>query len=195
MLKNELLKDEKIEKIAYHFSMIMEALGLDLKDESLKKTPNRVAKMYIEEVFTGLDPSTFPIITPMDIEDSDESSSIVFVKCEFCTFCEHHFSPTYGTAAVAYIPNGKVIGLSKIPDIVRFYSQRPQVQERLTLQIAECIKEYTGTNHVAVCLEAKHFCMIARDPNCRNSNVITHQLFGDFKDNPNTRQSFFEYLK
>ena len=193
--EQELSHDEKLEKIAYHFSMIMETLGMDLNDASLRKTPQRIAKMYVDEIFTGLDASTFPTVTPMDIEEPEESQGIVFVKCEFCTFCEHHFTPTTGIASIAYIPNGKIIGLSKIPDIVKFFSQRPQLQERLNLQIAETIKELAQTEHVAVSLTAQHFCMIARDSSCRNSHVTTHQLFGDFKNDPVSRQSFFDYMR
>lgn len=193
--EGELSREEKLKRIAHHFRIIMETLGLDVDDPSLKKTPDRIARMYVDEIFTGLDPSTFPNITPFTIENRPESARIVFVKCEFCTFCEHHFTPTYGTASIAYIPQGKAIGLSRIPEIVKFHSNKPQLQERLTLQIAESIRDITGSNHVAVSLSAQHFCMIARDPSCRNSHVVTHELFGDFYDDVATRQTFFDYLR
>lgn len=193
--ETELSREEKLARIAHHFGIIMETLGLDLDDPSLRRTPQRVAKMYVDEVFKGLDANNFPTVTLFDVEQTPNSSKVICVKCEFCTFCEHHFTPTYGTASIAYIPQGKVIGLSKIPEIVRFYSQQPQLQERLTLQIAESIKSVTGSDHVAVSLSAQHFCMIARDPGCRNSHVVTHQLFGDFHNDALARQTFFDYLR
>src|ERR1700722_15960783 len=126
-----LSKEEKIETIAGHFKAIMETLGLDMTDDSLARTPCRVAKMYVNEVFSGLDATTFPKISFFEDEfQHDSHSNIVFVKVNFNSFCEHHFVPMNGIAYIAYLPNGKLIGLSKIPRLVRFFSKRPQVQER-----------------------------------------------------------------
>jgi GTP cyclohydrolase I len=188
-------KQEKIALIEEKFRDIMEILGLDLTDDSLQRTPYRVAKMYVEEIFSGLDLDTFPRIS--FIEDRFQHSQrphMVFVKASFYSFCEHHFVPMQGTASVAYLPNGKLIGLSKIPRIVRFFARRPQVQERLAAQIADCLSILTGSEHVAVSLTAQHHCMTARGVECENSHAVTHVLRGDFEGNPALRQEFFDSL-
>jgi len=193
--QNKLTKQEKIEFIADRFRDIMEILGLDLNDDSLQRTPYRVAKMYVEEVFSGLDPESFPRIS--FIEDRfqhGQRSNMVFVKVNFCSFCEHHFVPMDGTACVAYIPNGKLIGLSKIPRIVRFFARRPQVQERLTAQIADSISLLTGSEHVAVSIYAKHHCMIARGIESCDSHAVTNVLRGEFDTTPMLRKEFFDAL-
>jgi GTP cyclohydrolase IA len=189
-------KEEKIALIAEKFRDIMQILGLDTNDDSLQKTPYRVAKMYVEEVFSGLDPETFPRIS--FIEDRFQHSqraNMIFIKTDFYSFCEHHFVPMEGTASIAYIPNGKLIGFSKIPRIVRFFSKRPQVQERLTAQIADALSLLTGSEHVAVYMSARHHCMIARGVECENSHATTHVLRGDFENNPATRQEFLAAIK
>lgn len=192
---NALSNQEKIAFIADKFRDIMDILGLDLTDDSLQHTPERVAKMYVEEIFSGLDPATFPDIS--FIEDRfqhDNRSSMVFVKVTFCSFCEHHFVPMNGTACVAYLPNGKLIGLSKIPRIVRFFAKRPQVQERLTAQIADALSILTGSEHVAASLCAEHQCMIARGIESENSHAITNVLRGNFDTDPALRKEFFDSL-
>ena len=193
---HEMPKQEKITRIAEKFRDIMEILGLDLTDESLQRTPYRVAKMYVEEVFSGLDPENFPQITLFNDDfQHGVRSNLVFVKTNFHSFCEHHFVPMEGTAYIAYIPNGKLIGLSKIPRIVRHFSRRPQVQERLTAQIADALSILIGTDHVAVSLCAQHHCMTARGVESENSHAITHVLRGDFDTDPSLRKQFFDAQK
>lgn len=187
---------EKITLIAEKFRGIMEILGLDLTDDSLKNTPNRVAKMYVEEIFSGLDPATFPEVSFFeDRFQHGQRSGMVFVKVHFCSFCEHHFVPMSGTACIAYVPNGKLIGLSKIPRLVRFFARRPQVQERLTAQIADALSILTGSKDVAASLRAEHQCMIARGIESENSHVITNILRGGFETEGNLRKEFFDSLK
>lgn len=189
----ELSKQEKISAIAERFHDIMEILGLDLNDDSLRHTPYRIAKMYVDEIFSGLDPTTFPRISFIeDRFEHTQRSNMVFVKVNFCSFCEHHFVPMNGTACVAYIPNGKLIGLSKIPRIVRFFARRPQVQERLSAQIADALSLITNTSHVAVSICAQHHCMIARGIESENSHAITNVLQGDFETNITLRKEFFD---
>lgn len=191
----QLSKQEKISLIADRFREIMEILGLDLEDESLQHTPYRVAKMYVEEVFSGLDPDTFPSISLFeDRFQHGQRSNMVFVKVNFSSFCEHHFVPMDGTACIAYLPNGKLIGLSKIPRIVRFFSRRPQVQERLTAQIADALSIITGSDHIAVSLCAQHHCMTARGIECEGSHAITNVLRGNFDNNVSLRKEFFDAL-
>jgi GTP cyclohydrolase IA len=185
--------EEKIALIAEHFKHIMELLGLDLANESLERTPLRIAKMYVEEIFEGLDPNRFPEISFIeDIFKHDQKSNIVLVKVHFISFCEHHFVPMNGTAYVAYLPNQKLIGLSKIPRIVRYFARRPQVQERLTAQIADSLALLLETEHVAVSITAKHYCVIARGIEDENGHTITNVLRGDFDTNETLRREFFE---
>lgn len=186
---------EKIQLIAEKFRDIMEILGLDLTDDSLQRTPYRVAKMYVEEVFSGLDPTTFPRISLFEDRFQHATrSNMVFVKVNFCSFCEHHFVPMNGSACVAYLPNGKLIGLSKIPRIVRFFARRPQVQERLTAQIADALSLLTGSDHIAVSLCAQHHCMTARGIESDSSHAITNVLRGEFDSNTTLRKEFFDAL-
>lgn len=190
-----LSKEEKIHLIADRFREIMEILGLDLNDESLQQSPYRVAKMYVEEIFSGLDSATFPRVS--FIEDKyqhNHRSNMVFVKVNFCSFCEHHFVPMDGTACIAYIPNGKLIGLSKIPRIVRFFARRPQIQERLTAQIADSLSLLLGTENVAASLCAQHHCIISRGIENENSHAITNVLRGEFDTNEALRKEFFDAL-
>lgn len=189
---SNLSNSEKIALIADKFRDIMEILGLDLSDDSLQRTPERVAVMYVEEIFSGLDASTFPEVGFFeDRFQIGTRSNMVFVKVRFCSFCEHHFVPMSGTACVAYIPNGKLIGLSKIPRIVRFFARRPQVQERLTAQIADALSILTGSEHVAASLCAEHQCMIARGVECDGSHAITNVMRGDFGSDVELRKEFF----
>ncbi|MEC7839360.1 MAG: GTP cyclohydrolase I FolE [Chlamydiota bacterium] len=192
---NGMSKDEKIDYIAERFYDIMYALGLDMDDESLQRTPLRVAKMYVEEIFSGIDPTSFPDIRFVENEyHHSNDGNMVFVKINMNSFCEHHFVPVIGTAYVAYIPNKKLIGLSKIPRIVKFFSQRPQLQERLCAQVADCLSTLLETPSVAVSVTAQHYCMIARGIEDFTSHTTTNVFRGDFETNPETRRQFFESI-
>jgi GTP cyclohydrolase I len=192
---HQLSDDEKITYIAERYREIMIALGLDISDPSLARTPFRVAKMYVKEVFSGLDLENFPDISLIeDCYHDQKHTNIVFVKVSFHSFCEHHFVPMSGTAYISYVPNKRLIGLSKIPRIVRFFSQRPQVQERLNAQIADSLSQLLDTENVAVSLIARHFCVIARGIEDNESHTITNVLRGEFKDNDNLRREFFEAI-
>jgi len=182
----------KIELIAKHFKEIMHVLGLDLADESLKGTPLRVAKMYINEHFKGLDPKNKPRPTMFE-NNFDYSEMLVEKDIEFYSTCEHHFVPIFGKAHVAYISSGQVIGLSKLNRIVDYYSKRPQVQERLTIQIAEELKSILKTEDVAVVMDAKHLCVASRGIKDTSSTTVTASYHGKFKDN-DTRSEFLKYL-
>lgn len=185
--------EEKIKRIEDHFRGIMETLGLDINDDSLAKTPYRVAKMYVKEIFSGLDLDAFPEISFFKDEFHHEHhSNMVFIKVGFTSFCEHHFVPMNGIAYVAYLPEDKLIGLSKIPRIVRYFSRRPQLQERLTAQIADSLAILLDTDNVAVSVTAHHYCVIARGIEDETGHTITNVLRGEFDTNPNLRREFFE---
>lgn len=194
MVHNGLESDEKIAIITQKFQEIMETLGLDLSDDSLQDTPRRVAKMYVNEVFSGLDPQHFPKITVID-NSMKYDQMIVVQKISCLSFCEHHFLPIHGHATIAYIPNEKVIGLSKINRIVRFFSRRPQVQERLTKQIADCLQYILGTEHVAVHINAAHYCVMMRGVEDTHSVTATSDLRGHFKSRAETRTEFLAHTK
>lgn len=186
---------EKIAYIAERFKEIMECLGLDLEDPSLAKTPERVAKMYVTEVFSGLKTETFPSITVVDNEfQHSKRGNLVFLKVNFHSFCEHHFVPMNGTVFIAYIPGSKIIGLSKIPRLVRYFSRRPQLQERLTAQIADALSMLLETEHVAVSITAQHFCVMARGIEDDDSHTTTNVLRGDFETLSSMQQQFFESI-
>jgi GTP cyclohydrolase I len=188
------LSDEaKIEKIASHFSEIMNTLGLDLTDDSLSGTPHRVAKMYVKEIFSGLNPANRPDIKLFE-NKYKYNEMLVEKDITFFSNCEHHFVPIIGKAHVAYISNGKVIGLSKINRIVQYYAKRPQVQERLTVQIANDLRKALQTEDVAVVIDAAHLCVSSRGIQDVNSRTVTSQFHGKFKDN-DTRHEFFKYLQ
>jgi len=171
--------EEKIAEIAAHFGSIMEILGLDLDDDSLKGTPNRVAKMYVKEIFSGLNPANKPNIKLFD-NKYKYNEMLVEKDITFYSNCEHHFVPIIGKAHVAYIPSGKVIGLSKLNRIVQYYAKRPQVQERLTIQIAEEIKSAVKSEHVAVMIVATHLCVSSRGIQDIASSTATSSYFGKF---------------
>jgi GTP cyclohydrolase I len=152
----------------------MHIMGLDLTDDSLKGTPHRVAKMYVKEVFSGLNPKNKPAAKLFE-NKYKYSEMLVEKDITFHSHCEHHFVPIYGKAHVAYISNGNVIGLSKINRIVQYYSKRPQVQERLTMQIGNELKEVLGTEDVAVIMDAYHMCVSSRGVNDTNSSTVTFQ--------------------
>ncbi len=194
MIKNGLSDDEKIGKITDLFTEILETLGLDLKNDSLKETPKRIAKMYVREIFSGLSEHNFPKMTLIDNEMNYDQMVIVR-DIEALSVCEHHFQTIDGIATVAYIPNKKVIGLSKINRVVNYFCRRPQVQERLTKQIADCLQLVLETNNVAVHINAKHYCVIARGVQDNGSTTSTSDLRGEFKSNPTTRMEFLNLLK
>lgn len=187
-----LSNDEKIKKIEFHFKEIMETLGLDLADDSLSGTPNRVAKMYIKEIFNGLDPVNKPLIKLFD-NKYQYNQMLVEKDITFYSNCEHHFVPFFGKAHVAYISNGKVIGLSKLNRIVNYYAKRPQVQERLTMQIARELENALGTEDVVVVIEARHLCVSSRGIKDDNSSTITSFYGGKFKEEQ-TKSEFLNYL-
>jgi GTP cyclohydrolase I len=171
--------EEKKEKIAHLFSEIMDVMGLDLTDDSLQGTPKRVAKMYIEEIFSGLNPANKPKVALFD-NKYKYNQMLVEKNITFYSNCEHHFVPIIGKAHVAYISSGKVIGLSKLNRIVDYYAKRPQVQERLTNQIAEELKAILDTENVAVIIDAKHLCVSSRGVKDDTSSTVTSYFGGVF---------------
>ena len=189
MVVNNLSRDQKYDRIRESFETIMNTLGLDLTDDSLEETPHRIAKMYVDEIFSGLDYSQFPKITVID-NKMDVEEMICVDKIDLTSTCEHHFVTIDGSAKVAYIPNEKVIGLSKINRLVRFFAQRPQVQERLTQQILVALQTLLGTNNVAVTMNAVHYCVKARGVKDGNSTTRTTSLGGVFKTDPASRAEF-----
>lgn len=188
----ELSDEEKITKISFHFRNIMETLGLDLTDDSLSGTPLRVAKMYVNEVFSGLDPRNKPTATLF--ENKFKYNQMVVEKdITFYSHCEHHFVPIYGKAHVAYISSGKVIGLSKINRIVQYFAKRPQVQERLTMQVGQQMMDYLDTEDVAVVMDANHLCVSSRGVGDVNSKTGTAFFNGKFNDDI-TKHEFLNYI-
>jgi GTP cyclohydrolase I len=184
----------KIELIEKHFREIMHIMGLDLTDDSLKGTPHRVAKMYVKEVFSGLNPKNKPAAKLFE-NKYKYNEMLVEKDITFHSHCEHHFVPIYGKAHVAYISNGDVIGLSKINRIVQYYSKRPQVQERLTMQIGNELKEALGTEDVAVIMDAYHMCVSSRGVQDTNSSTVTSFYSGKFQHDEQTRLEFMKYIE
>lgn len=185
--------DEKIDIIASHFTHIMETLGLDLADDSLSGTPRRVAKMFVKERFRGLNPASYPSISLFE-NTYQYNKMLVEKNITVKTTCEHHFLPITGRAHVAYISSGKVIGLSKINRIVDHFARRPQVQERMTCQVLEALKEALGTDDVIVLIEAKHHCVSSRGIQDDHSSTVTIEYSGKFI-NHSRRNEFLEYVK
>ncbi|MCL6493636.1 MAG: GTP cyclohydrolase I FolE [Ignavibacterium sp.] len=182
----------KIELIEKKFREIMEVLGLDLNDDSLKETPKRVAKMYVKEIFKGLDPKNKPSVTLFE-NKYKFNQMLVEKDIAVYSYCEHHFVPIIGKAHVAYFSSGKVVGLSKINRMVQYYSKRPQVQERLTVQIANELREMLQTEDVAVIIEADHLCVASRGVQDVSSSTITSSYHGKFLDS-NVREEFLKYV-
>ncbi len=189
----EMDDDLKMELIAKHFKEIMHVLGLDLTDDSLKGTPQRVAKMYIKEIFSGLNPANKPKIALFE-NKYQYNQMLVEKDILFYSNCEHHFVPIIGKAHVAYISKGKVVGLSKINRIVQFYAKRPQVQERLTMQIANELQQALQTDDIAVVIEAKHLCVSSRGVQDVSSSTTTSEFKGKFL-NEATKAEFLKYLE
>lgn len=188
----ELDDNLKIEMIEKHFKSIMEVLGLDLTDDSLRGTPNRVAKMYVKEIFSGLNPANKPQAKLFD-NKYQYNQMLVEKNITFYSNCEHHFVPIIGKAHVAYISNGKVIGLSKLNRIVQYFAHRPQVQERLTMQIANELKQALQTEDVAVVIDAAHLCVASRGIKDIQSTTITAEYGGKFLED-NTRNEFLKFI-
>lgn len=184
--------DQKIEEISFHFKKIMEVLGLDLTDDSLSGTPHRVGKMYVKEIFSGLDPRNKPKISIFD-NKYEYSKMLIESDITFNSSCEHHFLPIVGKAHIGYISSGKVIGLSKLNRIVQYYGRRPQVQERMTMQIFNELKNALQTDDVIVVVEAEHLCVSSRGVNDKSSKTTTIEYGGKFAD-ANTQNNFFKML-
>lgn len=189
----DLSDEEKINSIEGKFREIMETLGLDLADDSLQGTPHRVAKMFVNEIFYGLNPDKKPKISVFD-NKFKYGEMLVEKNINMNSTCEHHFLPIVGKAHVAYISNGEVIGLSKINRIVDYYARRPQVQERLTVQIANELKMILKTDDVAIVIDAKHMCVSSRGIQDESSSTITAEYSGKFKDK-SVREEFLRYLE
>ncbi len=188
----DLDEDEKMDKIEEHFRQIMHILGLDLTDDSLQGTPRRVAKMFIKESFSGLNPENKPKVALFK-NSYQYDQMLVEKNITFYSNCEHHFVPIIGKAHVAYISNGSVIGLSKINRIVEYFAKRPQVQERFTMQIGEELKEILGTEDIAVVVDAVHLCVASRGVRDTNSSTVTSYYGGKFKEDE-TKREFLNYL-
>ena len=180
--------EEKINQIEHHFHQIMDIMGLDLTDDSLKGTPLRVAKMYVKEIFGGLNPANKPEVTKFK-NQYQYRQMLVEKNIPLHSTCEHHFQPIIGQVHIAYIPNGNVIGLSKLNRIVEHFGRRPQVQERLTVQIANELKKVLGVKDVAVYIEATHMCVQARGVKHAGCTTTTADYSGKFL-NENTREEF-----
>ncbi|NNJ66124.1 MAG: GTP cyclohydrolase I FolE [Xanthomonadales bacterium] len=189
MIETGLSPEQKYERIRELMSEVVETLGLDLEDDSLAETPHRIAKMYVHEIFSGLDYRQFPKLSLID--NKMGADEIVKIRdIHLTSTCEHHFVTIDGTAKVAYIPKDKIIGLSKINRIVRFFGQRPQVQERLTRQILVALQALLGTDDVAVSIDATHYCVKSRGVQDTNSQTSTTALGGCFRENIHTRAEF-----
>jgi GTP cyclohydrolase I len=188
----ELSDEAKMEKIEHHFREIMLTMGLDLTDDSLRGTPKRVAKMYIEEIFSGLNPKNKPKVALFD-NKYGYAEMLVEKDITFYSNCEHHFVPIIGKAHIAYISNGSVIGLSKINRIVQYFAKRPQVQERLTMQIAHHLCSVLGTDDVAIVIDAHHLCVSSRGIQDVNSSTITAYYGGAFMKEAR-KNEFLQYL-
>jgi len=188
-IPNTLSESDKIDTVSKHLCEIMLTLGMDLSDDSLKGTPERVAKMWVTEIFEGLQPEDFPACTSVN-NKMGYDEMILHCNIQVQSFCEHHFVPFMGKAHIAYIPLKKVLGISKMNRVVRYFSKRPQIQERLTEQIYQTMSMIAESPSVGVVVEAKHFCVQCRGVEDINSITRTHKVGGDFKSDPKTRQEF-----
>jgi GTP cyclohydrolase I len=189
----DITDDEKIEKIKKDVENILLTLGMDLTDDSMKGTPNRVAKMFVKEIFGGLNPERKPKASTFE-NNYKYGEMLVEKNITLYSTCEHHLLPIIGRAHVAYISNGRVIGLSKMNRIVEYYSKRPQVQERLTMQIVQELQRALGTEDVACVIDAKHLCVNSRGISDIESSTVTSEFGGKFKE-PQSRREFLDYIK
>jgi GTP cyclohydrolase IA len=185
--------EEKIDAIEADFEHILQTLGLDLTDDSLKGTPRRVAKAFVKELFMGLNPNKKPKLSTFD-NTYKYGEMLVEKNIVLYTTCEHHFLPIIGRAHVAYISKGKVIGLSKMNRIVDYFAKRPQVQERLTMQVVQALQKALGTDDVACVIDAKHLCVNSRGIRDIASSTVTAEFGGQFK-NSKTKQEFLDYIR
>ena len=193
VIDNGLSRKEKIDKIEKHFDEIVTILGLDLKDDSLIDTPKRVAKMYVNEIFWGLDYDAFPKATVVE-NKMNYNEMIVERNISVQSNCEHHFVVIDGLATVAYVPEKNVLGLSKINRIVEYFCKRPQIQERLTEQIYHALSYILETDNVAVMIDAQHYCVKSRGVEDTGSSTITSRLGGNFKNYPEVRAEFLSLI-
>lgn len=184
--------DDKIAEIQHHFEKIMDAIGLDLTDDSLKGTPRRVAKMFVKEIFAGLHPERKPSTSTFE-NKYKYGEMLVEKNIVVYSTCEHHFLPIVGRAHVAYISNGTVIGLSKMNRIVDYYAKRPQVQERMTKQVVQALQEALGTDDVACVIDAKHLCVNSRGIRDIESSTVTAEFGGQFKQD-SAKRDFLDYI-
>jgi GTP cyclohydrolase I len=189
----DITDEEKIEKIKKDVESILLTLGMDLTDDSMKGTPNRVAKMFVKEIFGGLNPERKPKASTFE-NNYKYGEMLVEKNITLYSTCEHHLLPIIGRAHVAYISNGRVIGLSKMNRIVEYYSKRPQVQERLTMQIVQELQRALGTQDVACVIDAKHLCVNSRGISDIESSTVTSEFGGKFKE-PQARREFLDYIK
>jgi len=187
-------RKDKIEVIEAHFTQIMRTLGLDLEDDSLCDTPKRVAKMYVNEIFWGLHYDAFPKCTAVD-NKMKYNEMVCERNINVQSNCEHHFVVIDGLATVAYVPNQKVLGLSKINRIVEYFSKRPQIQERLTEQIFHALQFILETEDVAVMIDAQHYCVKSRGVEDTGSSTVTSKLGGGFKSDPAARAEFYQLAR
>lgn len=193
-IQSKMSPEARIDKIAEKFHEIMELLGLDLTDDSLRDTPQRVARMYVNEIFSGLWAENFPKMTVIE-NKMKYDQMIVAQEVSVMSVCEHHFVTIDGSATIGYIPKDKIIGLSKLNRVARFFARRPQVQERLTQQIADCLVHVLGTENVAVHIVAKHYCLVSRGVEDTGSVTVTSDLRGDFKHRAETRSEFLRHCR
>jgi len=191
---NKLVRTDKIHIIEGHFKSIMETMGLDLSDDSLCDTPKRVARMYVNEIFWGLDYEAFPKCTAVD-NKMKYNEMVCERNINVQSNCEHHFVVIDGLATVAYVPNQKVLGLSKINRIVEYFSKRPQIQERLTEQIFHTLQFILDTEDVAVMIDAQHYCVKSRGVEDTGSSTVTSKLGGGFKSDPAARAEFYQLAR
>ena len=190
---NDIDRKDKIEKIESHFTEIMKTMGLDLSDDSLIDTPKRVAKMYVNEIFWGLDYEAFPKCTTVD-NKMKYDEMVIERNVNVQSNCEHHFVVIDGVATVGYIPKQKVLGLSKINRIVEYFSKRPQIQERLTEQIYHALQFILDTDNIGVVIEAQHYCVKSRGVEDVGSSTVTSKLGGCFKTDPSVRAEFMNIV-
>ena len=192
-IPNKLIRTDKIHIIEGHFKSIMETLGLDLSDDSLIETPKRVAKMFCNETMWGLDYEAFPKCTTVD-NKMKYDEMVVERNITVQSLCEHHILPIVGRATIAYVPKNKVLGLSKMPRIVEYFSRRPQIQERLTEQIFHALQFILETDDIAVVIDATHLCVSSRGVEDNSASTITSKLGGGFKTDPAARAEFMRLV-
>jgi GTP cyclohydrolase I len=194
MCENDLSNQQKIDIIEQKMKEVLEVLGLDLSDDSLGETPKRVAKMFVNELYWGLDADKFPKCTTVE-NKMGYDEMVVEKNITVMSDCEHHLRPIRGVAHVAYIPKDKVLGLSKLNRIVEYFARRPQIQERLAEQIYHALVYVLGTEDVAVVIDAEHFCVKQRGVEDHNSNTVTSKLGGEFKRDPAVRAEFMSIIR